>query len=49
MFVITYRSYKEHHDKEVYQTAEEAARRMEQLKGCKIVDKLEIREVKKLP
>ena len=49
MFIITYRSYKEHYDKEVYQTAEEANHRMEQLKGCKIVDKLAIREAKKLP
>ena len=48
MFIITYRSYKEHYDREVYQTAEEASRRMKQLENCKVVDKLKIREVKKL-
>jgi hypothetical protein len=43
-YIITYRSYKTFFDKEVFTTKEAAEKRMEQLKTCKFVDKLEIKE-----
>lgn len=44
MFIITYISYHEFRDWEKYSDKETAEKRYEQLKNCKNVSKLELRE-----
>ena len=44
MYLITYRSCRESKDRETYNNKETAEKRFEQLKNCKAVDELEMRE-----
>ena len=43
-YIITYRSYKQHYDKEVFSDKAQAEIRYKQLAQCKIVDQLKVQE-----
>ena len=44
-YIITYRSYKQHYDKEVFSDKAQAEIRYQQLAQCKAVDQLKVQEV----